>query len=206
MIELLYKVTCAWCGKTVTDTNKNIINSGWRTITMMPGNLGVDLDSIRGSIDVICNDCVATIQSNIDELTTAQQKLIQVQASKFSDDDALKYQSLFPEWYSNHSYAKNDRVLYNGVLYKCINSHTSQDAWTPDASPSLWANVLPTAIEGSDDIPEWVQPGSTNGYSKGDRVKHYSQIWESLVDNNVWEPGVVGTESLWKAITASPSS
>ena len=48
--------------------------------------------------------------------------------------------------------------------------------------------------------PEWEQPGSTNGYSKGDKVTHNGKTWESLVDNNVWEPGVIGTESLWKEV------
>lgn len=26
------------------------------------------------------------------------------------------------------------------------------------------------------------------------------KTWESLADNNVWEPGVIGTESLWKEV------
>lgn len=129
--------------------------------------------------------------------------LAQIQASSLSDDDALKVSALFPMWSNNHNYAKDDRVLYEGILYKCLTGHASQDSWTPVNAPSLWAKVLPTASDNSKDIPEWVQPDSTNGYSKGDRVRHYSQVWESLVDNNVWEPGVSGTESLWKAITAS---
>ena len=27
------------------------------------------------------------------------------------------------------------------------------------------------------------------------------KTWESLVDNNVWEPGALGTESLWKDVS-----
>ena len=34
----------------------------------------------------------------------------------------------------------------------------------------------------------------------GDRVKHNGKTWESLVDNNVWEPGAQGTEALWKVV------
>jgi hypothetical protein len=30
----------------------------------------------------------------------------------------------------------------------------------------------------------------------GDKVAHNSKIWESIVDNNAWEPGVYG----WKEI------
>ena len=33
-----------------------------------------------------------------------------------------------------------------------------------------------------------------------DKVMHNGKKWESLVDNNVWEPGATGTESLWKEV------
>ncbi|WP_350308143.1 carbohydrate-binding protein [[Ruminococcus] torques] len=46
----------------------------------------------------------------------------------------------------------------------------------------------------------WEQPNSTNPYKKGDRVTHKGKTWESLVDSNVWEPGAVGSESLWKEV------
>ena len=88
-------------------------------------------------------------------------------------------------------------MRYADVLYKCLTAHTAQESWTPDVSPSLWAKVL---IPEPSVIPEWEQPGSTNGYSKGDKVTHNGKTWESLVDNNVWEPGVIGTESLWKEV------
>lgn len=31
--------------------------------------------------------------------------------------------------------------------------------------------------------------------------KHNGKVWESLVANNVWEPGVTGTEALWKEVS-----
>jgi hypothetical protein len=42
---------------------------------------------------------------------------------------------------------------------------------------------------------------STSPYMKGNVVLHNDKIWESLVDNNVWEPGTVGTETLWIEVT-----
>ena len=33
------------------------------------------------------------------------------------------------------------------------------------------------------------------------RVKHNGKVWESLVANNVWEPGAVGTETVWREVT-----
>lgn len=71
--------------------------------------------------------------------------------------------------------------------------NTDLDLTTADAV-SLWARVL---IPDPHDIPEWVQPSSTNPYMKGDKVWHVGKVWESLIDGNVWEPGAVGTESLW---------
>ena len=41
-------------------------------------------------------------------------------------------------------------------------------------------------------IQEWSQPSSVNPYMAGDKVTHQGLIWESNIDNNVWEPGVYG--------------
>ena len=74
-------------------------------------------------------------------------------------------------------------------LYRCLQTHSSQDAWNPAEAPSLWSKVL---IQDENVIPEWEQPDSTNPYMAGDKVKHNGKHWESTVDNNVWEPGVYG--------------
>ena len=84
-------------------------------------------------------------------------------------------------------------MLYNGTLYKVLTAHTSQDDWTPDAAPSLFAKVL---ISDETIIPEWEQPDSTNPYSAGDKVTHNRKTWVSDIDNNVWEPGVYGWTEL----------
>lgn len=42
---------------------------------------------------------------------------------------------------------------------------------------------------------EWIQPtGAHDAYAKGARVTHDGKKWVSLVDSNVWEPGVSGWE------------
>ena len=96
-----------------------------------------------------------------------------------------------PGWRSGVDYVTGQRVLHGGVLYKALQDHTSQDDWTPDAAPSLFAKVL---IPDAETIPEWEQPDSTNPYSKGDKVTHNGKMWVSTIDNNVWEPGVYGWE------------
>ena len=102
-----------------------------------------------------------------------------------TDEQALASQSVYPEWAEGVDYAVDERVLYDGILYKCLQAHTSQAEWTPADAVSLWARVL---IPDPDVIPEWVQPDSTNPYMKGDKVRHNGKVWESLIDYNVYEP------------------
>lgn len=107
-----------------------------------------------------------------------------------TDEQALTVPLIYPAWNGDSvSYAIGNRVIYSGVLYKCLQAHTSQATWTPTDAPSLWAKVL---IPSSDTVPEWVQPDSTNPYSKGDKVTHNGKTWQSDIDNNVWEPGAYG--------------
>ena len=114
---------------------------------------------------------------------------IEKASASLDDTDALNAIELYPVWADDVSYVAGDRVRYDGVLYKCLQAHTSQADWSPDAAPSLWAKVL---IPDETVIPAWEQPGSTNPYSKGDKVTHNGKIWTSTVDNNVWTPGVFG--------------
>lgn len=106
-----------------------------------------------------------------------------------TDEQALKAPTLYPAWRSGVAYTAGQRVLYNAVLYKVLQAHTSQETWTPDTAPSLFAKVL---IPDETVIPAWEQPDSTNAYAKGDKVTHKGKTWVSDVDNNVWEPGIYG--------------
>lgn len=124
------------------------------------------------------------------ELARKLRPYIEKAAASLSDEDALEAVNLFPSWDGNsHVYTKDERVLYEGILYKCLQAHTSQAGWTPISSPSLWAKVL---IPDENVIPEWEQPDSTNPYMRGDKVTFQGQVYESTVDNNVWAPNVYG--------------
>lgn len=85
-------------------------------------------------------------------------------------------------------------IQYNDKLYKVLQAHAVQEQWTPEAAPSLFAEVLvdPTG----ETILEWKQPDSTNPYMKGDKVTFNGKTYECICDNNVWQPGVYG----WKEI------
>lgn len=70
--------------------------------------------------------------------------------------------------------------------------------WVNELAANVWQpGVAGWKQEGAPPAPgEWKQPtGAHDAYKKGDRVTHKGETWESTVDANVWEPGVVA--GLW---------
>jgi len=121
------------------------------------------------------------------EKARALRPLIEKAAASLDDTDALEGIELFPAWEVAEDYAVSDRVRYDGKLYKCVQAHTSQADWTPDAVPALFTEV---ALPG--EIPVWVQPtGAQDAYNTGDLV-HYPDadgpVYRSLIDANIWSP------------------
>lgn len=102
---------------------------------------------------------------------------------------AGEHTELFSPWAYPVNYKTGNLRSFGGALYKCLQDHQSQEAWTPDVSPSLWVRVADPAEE----WPEWSQPlGSTDAYGKGTKVSHNGKHWTSDVAHNDWEPGVYG--------------
>lgn len=120
-------------------------------------------------------------------------KAIEETSEGLTDEAAAYVPELFPMWRPSRGYAVGERVQWQGVLYKVLITHTSQPEWTPDAAVSLYAVIL---IPDPSVIPEWAQPGSTNAYMKGDKVRHNGKVWVNTIDNNVWEPGVYGWDEV----------
>lgn len=102
---------------------------------------------------------------------------------------ATEHTDVFSPWAEGVAYTVGNLRAYDGKLYKCVQAHTSQSDWTPDAAASLWA----VAGDPGEEWPEWSQPvGAHDAYNAGDKVSHNEKHWVSDVDNNVWEPGVYG--------------
>ena len=112
-------------------------------------------------------------------------------AAQQSDELALDSIELFPAWKPDINVLVDERYRYEGKLYRVLISHTTQDSWKPDVSPSLFVEV---SIE---EWHEWKQPqGSTDAYMTGDKVSHLDKHWISTVDFNTWEPGVYGWDEV----------
>ena len=112
-------------------------------------------------------------------------------SASLPDEDALQSVELFAPWQTDTAYTVDDRIRYNGILYRCVQAHTSQTDWTPDVTPALWVVVS------LDEFPEWVQPtGAHDAYRIGDKVSHNEKHWQNTVDYNTYEPGVYGWDMI----------
>ena len=122
-------------------------------------------------------------------------KLLHKASVFLTDEDALDGIELFPPWAADTAYAPGVRVRYDEKLYRCEQAHTSQAGWEPPAVPALWTEVAKPG-----EIPVWRQPtGAQDAYMKDDLVRYPDadgDVYISLVDNNVWEPGAYGWEMI----------
>ena len=119
-------------------------------------------------------------------------EIIEKASVNLSDEDALAAVELFPSWEVGKDYAQGAGLLRNGKLYKVNQAHTSQEDWTPEATPALFSEVaMPN------EIPEWKQPqGAHDAYHIGDKVTHNGKTWVCTSDANVYEPGVFGWDEV----------
>ena len=196
-------------GKMILNFNTNIevmLENGFKEIINVVPSYDantqvVTMDSYTEEATTITvNYVVAAKPLTKEEQLENQRKLaLTFFAETLSDAQALQVPMLFDEFDGNGvAYEVGKRVLYNDILYKVIQAHTSQADWTPIAAPSLFAKVINETIDGS--IPEFEQPDSTNPYMKGDRVIFNGKVYESLIDNNVYSPEAYPAG--WKEITS----
>ena len=104
---------------------------------------------------------------------------------------AAEHAELFVPWTIDVEYKVGSIHSFGDCLYKCLQAHKSQEGWEPDKAISLWKKIGDPTVE----YPEWSQPvGAGDSYMTGDKVSHDNKRWVSLIDNNVWKPGVHGWE------------
>ena len=59
------------------------------------------------------------------ELAQKLRPYIEKAASSLTDEDALEAVNLFPNWTEKTEYKVDSRVRYEGILYRCLQAHTS---------------------------------------------------------------------------------
>lgn len=108
-------------------------------------------------------------------------------------DQMLALIDIFPSWQTGFTYSVDEKVKYNGKLYRVVQPHTSQDNWTPELATSLFVEIVPPEV-----IPVWTQPtGTHDAYNIGDKVTYEEIIYTSLIDGNIWSP--VDNPAGWQA-------
>ena len=197
---------------TAPEQIKELLTDSSRTARMIVQERGQTIATYEGytafyRTEIYTGKIYGIVMYKPDKTPEAQSSMVQaavtvaqIQAQSLTDEQAITVKNIYPVWDGNGvSYQKDYYLTYDGKLYKVLQAHTSQADWAPDAAPSLFAEVLPG--QGGTEIGEWVQPDSTNPYMTGDQVTHNEKTWESLVNNNVWEPGAQGSEALWQEVT-----
>ncbi|MBO4718972.1 MAG: hypothetical protein J5658_03760 [Prevotella sp.] len=99
------------------------------------------------------------------------------------DEQALESIDLFPKWMPFILIVKDRRYQFGGKLYQALQSHTSQEDWTPDKVPALFVKV---SLEEWSEIPEVITAESA--WMKGQKGTWKGKHYISLIDYNVWNP------------------
>lgn len=120
-------------------------------------------------------------------------KLLHKAAAGLSDEDALDGIELFPFWKVLTDYTRGIRVRYGDKLYRCEQTHTSQEGWEPDKTPALWTEVAQPG-----EIPVWRQPsGAQDAFRIGAKVwypEKNTTVYISTLDYNTYPPDIYGWE------------
>lgn len=121
------------------------------------------------------------------------------EAGSLDDTTIVEHATAFADWVYPVTYKEGSIRRYDGKLYRCLQSHDSQDTWTPTAATSLWVAIA----DPNEEWPTWAQPiGATDAYMEGDQVYYNEKYYVSYLDNNVWEPDVYG----WDEVSGETSS
>lgn len=100
----------------------------------------------------------------------------------------------YPDWAPGVAYAAGARRMHQGTAYEIIQPHTSQVGWEPPNVPALWR-----VIAAPGQILDWAQPaGAHDAIPLGGLRRHAGRVWISTIPANVWQPGSVGAEGLWR--------
>jgi hypothetical protein len=76
------------------------------------------------------------------EKARALRPLIERAAASLSDEDALDGVELFPAWAAGVAYKADERIRYDGKLWRVRQAHTSQAQYPPSTdTASLYAEV-----------------------------------------------------------------
>lgn len=135
---------------------------------------------------------INTLESRVSRLESVISKIVSFGINGLSFEDKS---SFVEQWAGGITYEVGDIVKYGSVLFMCKQKNVSVDTAAPDKLPDVWEQLNTT----SDGVAKWVQPtGAHDAYANGAVVELDGKKWVSVVDSNVWKPGIC----CWREYTA----
>ena len=110
----------------------------------------------------------------------------QAEKGNVDEETARQHTELFEAWAVDTVYEVGAMRQYEGNLYKCLQSHTSQENWTPDATPALWVEVA--APNEYREIKDGMLPTEAFALGEIGWYKTEDNLWKSLIDANTYTP------------------
>lgn len=117
--------------------------------------------------------------------TIASRRVIDDVIEDLPDSEVEELTYLYPEWKPDIGVVAGQKYRRDGVLYRVLQSHTTQADWAPENVPALFVR-----FRAPDEIPDWVMPtGAHDAYQIGERVRHNGTVWTSKINANTTVPG-----------------
>ena len=114
-----------------------------------------------------------------------------------TDEEAVNVIELYMPWKSGEVVAVDDMRRDEGKLYRCLQTHTTQDDWHPASVPALWVEIAPAGEyrEIKDNML------STEAFALGEIGWYQTKdnLYKSLIDANVYTPA--SYPAGWEAYT-----
>lgn len=114
-----------------------------------------------------------------------------------TDEQAIELSVLYPLWVIGAEYAVDARVRYGDKLYRVLQAHTTQENWTPDATPALYVEVAPAGEYR--EIKDNMLPTEAFALGEIGWYKEEDNLWKSLIDANTYTPDTY--PSGWEQVT-----
>lgn len=144
------------------------------------------IDEVNGTILEWIQPDSTNPYSNGDKVIHNQKFWISTADNNIWEPGALltPWKEYIVNWENGVAYAFNQKVVYENITYiSLINSNTS----LPTDS-NYWEEYIEIPDEETIEIFEWTQPDASSAYSIGDKVIFNGEVYESVIDNNVWSP------------------
>jgi hypothetical protein len=128
-------------------------------------------------------------------LREAARRAVATDVDAMTPEDAEALAGIFEPWAAGEAVTIGMIRESGGMLWKCLQAHTTQSDWQPQDVPALWLRVA-----APEEILDWVQPaGAHDAYNIGDKVRFNGKVYESLINANVWSP--TGYPQGWKVVS-----